>query len=385
MDAALFRKSPAGTLALTEQSQFAFVPNPLPPLGIRYESVMYRLSNASTLLGHLAGAGRVFPNPYLLARPLQRKEAVASSSIEGTHTTLSDLFLFEARDDDSDSPPDTREVRNYVRALENAIESLDSIPISTRMILKIHEDLLHGLRRDRGGEVAPGHYKRHQNYIGGSSLAAARFIPSPPAEVSRLMGDLENFINSVDNLGLPPLIHAALMHYQFEAIHPFADGNGRVGRVLIPLMLKQMNAMQVPLLYLSPYIEERKDEYIETLFNVSARGAWLEWIDFFLHAVEVTCERTISKIYSLHNLNQSYLETIQKARNSALLRGLVNSCFSTPFTTIPLAQITLGVTYRAAKNNIDKLVEAGILTELADGKRPRLFYAQKVYNIVNQV
>lgn len=384
VDPVRFKDSPAGHLALTERSQMAFVPNLLPPQGVEYEAILYQLSIASTLVGQLSGAGRVFSNPYLLARPLQRKEAVASSSIEGTHTTLSDLFLFEAREDEKNSPPDTREVRNYVVALENAIRLLDSMPISTRMILTIHENLLQDLRRERGGDQAPGEYKRFQNYIGGSSLESARFIPAPPNQVGRLMGDLENFINLPEKAEIPPLILAAIAHYQFEAIHPFGDGNGRVGRVLIPLILKQRKMLDTPLLYISPYLEEVKDEYIEALYNVSLNGDWIGWLRFFLTTIEVTCVRTIEKLSNLHSLNLDYLDRIQEARNSALLRGLVNACFNAPFLTIPDAQHELGVTYRAAKNNIEKLVSYGILSELQDGRRPRLFIANGVYDIINK-
>lgn len=378
MDSNLFRDSPSGSLALTERSQMAFMPNPLPPTGVAFEPVLYRLSNASTLVGQLAGAGRRFPNPYLLVRPLQRKEAVASSRMEGTHTTLSQLFLFEARPDVSEDLPDTKEVHNYVGALEHAIQSLDTTPISTRMFLEMHARLMQGVSANRGGETMAGRYKRDQNYIGGSSLETARFVPAPPREVDRLMGALESFVNLGEDARIPPLIMAALAHYQFEAIHPFADGNGRVGRLLIPLILKNRGMLPTPLLYVSPYLDEHKDEYIDRLFAVSTSGAWIEWIDFFLQAIEQTCHRTIKTIELLYDLDLAYLDRVQKARNSALLRGLVNHCFNMPYLTIPDAQEVLGVTYHAAKNNMEKLVEYGILIELADGKRPRLFIAHEI-------
>jgi Fic family protein len=369
-------------LSLTERSQMAFVPNPLPPKGVEYESILYRLSNASSLVGQLSGAGRRFSNPYLLVRPLQRKEAVASSAIEGTHTTLSQLLLFEAREDPGGQPLDTLEVRNYVVALEYAIGALESIPISTRLLLGMHERLMANVSRGRGGDIAAGQYKSHQNFIGGSTLESARFVPAPPREVQRLMGELENFLNLPVSSGVPPLIVAALTHYQFEAIHPFADGNGRVGRLLIPLVLKSRGMLSTPLLYVSPYLEEHKDEYIDRLFAVSTTGAWIEWIDFFLRAIEATCEQTIRSIEQLHDMNLAYLDRIQRARNSALLRGLVNHCFATPYVTIADAQSVLGVTYHAARNNLEKLVNYGILTEIQDGKRPRLFFAPEILEAI---
>jgi len=384
MNPELFRDSPSGVLALTERSQFAFVPDPLPPKEIDYSSVLYRLSNAATLVGQLAGTGRISANPYLLVRPLQRKEAVASSSMEGTHTTLSQLFLFEIRQEDTEQSQNTKEVHNYVTAMENAIAALDDIPISTHLFLRIHADLLNGLPSGRGGETAPGQYKRAQNYIGGLSLESARFVPAPPSEVGRLMGELENFINTAEYSHFPPLLIAALAHYQFETIHPFADGNGRVGRVLIPLILQSKEVLQTPLLYVSPYLEENKDEYIERLYAVSERGEWMEWIDFFLRAVEVTCRRTIKKLEKLHDINLDYLNRVQESRNSALLQGLISHCFETPFITIPLAQKVLGVTYHSAKNNIQKLLEYSVLEELNDGKRPRLFFAREIFNVVSE-
>ena len=378
-----FQNSPSGHLTPTENSQLAFVPNLLPPEGVNLEAIIYRLANASALLGQLSGVGKRFTNPDLLARPLQRKEAVASSSIEGTHTTLSDLFVMEARDDDKDSPPDTKEVHNYVMALEHAIRRLDELPISTRLIKEIHILLLDGLPRIRGGEIPPGEFKRSQNYIGGSSLETARFIPAPHFEVERLMGDLENFIHSSVDNKVPPLILAALAHYQFETIHPFGDGNGRVGRLLIPLILKEQRLLDAPLLYLSPYFEQNKDEYIDKLYCVSKTGDWLGWLDYFLGAVEETSSKTIATVQTLHDLNINYLDIVQKAKSSLLLRGLINSCFEFPMMTIPEAARILGVTYHSAQNNIEKLIEAGILAELNDGKRPKLFVADEIYQIIN--
>ena len=384
MDIEQMRNSQSGTLVLTEQSQMAFVPNPLPPTGVQYESLMARLSRADRLVGTLNGSGRAFQNPDLLMRPLARWEAVASSSIEGTHTTLNDLFIFEARDDAKNRPPDTKEVHNYVTALETAIAALNTVPISTRLIVEIHKNLLQGVPQNRGGQIVPGQYKRAQNFIGGRTLQIAKYIPAPPSEIERLMGDLENYIN-LENDSIPPLIAAALAHYQFEAIHPFADGNGRVGRVLIPLLLKSKGVLDAPLLYVSPYIEEHIDEYIERLFMVSANGEWLEWVAFFLKAVEITAERTIMKLDKLHDINLDYLDRIKKARNSALLKGLVDCLFFAPFITIPAAAKVLGVTYRAAQNNILKLVESGILAEVPDDVRPRLYFAKDILDVVRDV
>ena len=382
MDPEIFKNSPTGSLAITEHSQFAFVPDELPPRGIQNDAIINRLSDANIQLGELKGAGRNFPNPYLLIRPLQRREAVASSNIEGTHTTLSDLFLLEAGASEAKRPPDTREVMNYVSALEYGIKALVDLPISTRMITEMHRILLSGLPKTRGGSIVPGEYKRNQNFIGGTTLSTARFIPAPPQEMSRLMGNFENFINSDLALRMPALLLAAITHYQFETIHPFPDGNGRVGRLLVPIILKHRGALDEPLLYISPYIEERKDDYITGLYNVSKTGDWNGWIDFFLQIIEKTCRNTIRTIQKLHDLNIEYLGKVQKARRSALLGKLIDWCFEVPYITIRGVEKYLDISYLSARNHIKILEAAGILSEYPYSKKPKIFVAWEIYEIL---
>ena len=210
--------------------------DPLPP-ELDLTPVIPSLDEASRKLGELNGIGTTLVNPYLLIRPLQRREAVASSNLEGTYTSLSDLYLFEAGADDDQRPPDTREVANYVRALEHAISRLDELPVCLRMIREIHEIVLSHVRQHRGARIVAGEFRTDQNRIGGSSLATARFVPPPPQNVIGLLGDLEKYIQQDMSEAAPPLVRLALIHYQFETIHPFPDGNGRVGRVMIPLIL----------------------------------------------------------------------------------------------------------------------------------------------------
>lgn len=369
--------SPCGHLTPSQDGALAYVPDPLRVETIAADVPANLLASASLAVGELRGIGKNLGNPYLLINPLQRKEAVASSRIEGTHTTLSDLFQLEAGGNPTDRD-DTREVANYVAALQTSISAIETLPISTRMILEIHRTLMAGLRQHRGGLVEPGMYKRDQNYIGGTSLGSARFVPCPPNETHRLMSELENFIHSDQGLSTNPLILAAMVHYQFETIHPFPDGNGRVGRLLIPLILIEREVLVDPLLYISPYIEGHKDEYIARLFEVSRSGEWRGWIEFFLRAVESTCNYTIQTISKLQEIRSDYISRVQTPRASSLLPALVDKVCEFPVISVPETQRALGVTYRASKNLVDRLVAVNILTDLPNTNRPKLYYSPGV-------
>lgn len=377
-----FRASPSGRLVRTVQNAWAFVPNPLPPQ-LSLEPLIGLIDQAAMQLGQLAGIGRTLTNPYLLIRPFQRKEAVASSNIEGTITSLSDLLMFEAGADEKGRPPDTREVYNYVRALEHAIRQLPKLPVSLRLIREVHDILLRNVRKHRGATVHPGDFRTEQNWIDGGTLSAARFIPPPPSEVMPALDALEKYIQQPRDPNMPPLVKLALIHYQFEAIHPFPDGNGRVGRLLLPLILVETGHLPQPLLYLSPYFERHKDAYIDSLYEVSHRGAWADWIAFFLRGVIDQCADTIRRAKLLQDLQAKYRERLQKARASALLPRLIDMVFEQPFLTIPGAAEKLEVTYRAAQQNIEKLIKAGILTDVGADMRPRFFMAREIYSIVH--
>jgi Fic family protein len=377
-----FRESPCGRIVRTIDGAFAFVPEPLPP-SIQIEPLVGLLTEAAMHLGELNGIGRTLPNPYLLISPFQRREAVASSNIEGTVTSLSDLFLFEAGADERARPPDTREVHNYVRALEKAITRLDELPVCLRLIREIHSILLTGVRRHRGANIPPGDFRPDQNWIDGRTVHSARFVPPPPNELASALDALEEFIYEPVPSSIPILVHLALIHYQFEAIHPFPDGNGRVGRLLIPLILYEKGVMPHPLLYLSTFFEKHRDEYIDLLSEVSKTGAWREWIAFFLTGIRDQCEDTIVRARKLQDLQANYRERLQQARASALLTRLVDIIFETPYVTIPRAQEKLGVTYRSAKQNVEKLLEANILSEFPIQRRPKIFLAAEVLSIIH--
>jgi Fic family protein len=385
MDPELFKKSTSGRLVPTVGGGQAFVPNPLPP-ELELGSLLDLVAEASEGLGELRGLGRQLTNPYLLARPLQHREAVSSSNIEGTYTSLTDLALLEAGADGAARPTDTREVLNYVQALDTGIERLSELPVCSRLICEMHGELLKDLppHRRTGGE--PGHFKLEQNWIGGSQrdITKARFVPPPPRESMQAMSDLEKFINDDTRKKIQPLIFLALVHYQFEAIHPFPDGNGRVGRILIPLILHAKGILPQPLLYMSQYFEDRKDEYVDLMYNVSKTGSWLPWIIFFLEGVISSTQLATETISALLDLSESYRRRLQEVRSSASILTLVDSLFERPAISIPMAQKKLGVTYKSAKRNIEKLVAENILIELPEKYRSKYFLAQGIIDTLNK-
>lgn len=380
MDGSQFSVGVAGDLVPTIKG-VAFVPHPLPPKRpLDLAPLLPQVARATKALGELSGLGRTLQNPYLLIRPFMRREAVASSKIEGTVTSLSQLFLFEVENKTS-APDDAREVYNYVRALEHALGRLADLPISSRLIKEAHQKLLHRVGKNRGSTIVPGEYRRDQNWIGARSIENARYVPPPPLEAANAMSDLEKYINSNDD-ELPIIIKIALVHYQFESIHPFPDGNGRVGRLLIPLMLCEKEELSQPLLYLSTYFEKHYEQYIDCMLAVSKNGSWESWIGFFLNGVEETCLDAISLSQKLLDLQMEYRIKIQQARSSALLGRLVDLIFEHPAITVPYAAAQLEITYNAAKNNIDRLLELEILRPSAEDFRPRFYWAHEVMNIM---
>jgi Fic family protein len=381
VDISRFTDGRTGRLVPTTHGAVAFVPDPLPPRHLALEPLVQVLSRATRALGELSGIGRTLPNPYLLIRPFIRKEAAASSKIEGTVTTLSQLFLFEADEQTDQAPSDAREVFNYVRALEAALKRLEELPISQRLIRDAHRILLTGVSAERGAHVEPGEFRRDQNWIGARSIASARFVPPPPQEVAGAISDLEKYINA-ETADVPTLVKMAMVHYQFEAIHPFPDGNGRVGRMLMPLMLYEARQLSQPLLYLSTYFERNYDAYIDKMFAVSAKGEWTAWIEFFLTGIEETCLDAIGKARALQDVLNQYREKIQTARSSALLGKVIEMVFENPAITIPNVADRLGISYNAAKNNIARLVELRIL-HASDHGRPRIWVARDIVDLIN--
>lgn len=268
-------------------------------------------SEAERAIGELRGIGHRLPNPHLLINPFLRREAVLSSRIEGTRTNVRQLLVYEAAPEDSTDRADAQEVLNYVEALEYGIKRLDTLPVSLRLLREVHERLL---RDVRGQEERPGEFRTIPNHIGREtdSIYTARFVPPPPSELVAALDAFERFTASP--YPLPFLVKLALVHYQFETIHPFRDGNGRVGRLLIILLLRQEGILPTPLLYLSAYFERYRDTYIDHLYAVSREGAWREWIRFFLRGIAEQAQDAIIRSQGLLDLQQTYRQRLQGAR-----------------------------------------------------------------------
>lgn len=358
MDESNFTSNAPGRLVPTDGGAAAFVPNDLPP-PIRYEpSLIKELSAADRAIGELAGIGRALgghANPYLLITPFLHREAVLSSRIEGTQAGLEDVFLFPVAERPA-GPDDAREVVNYVRAHDHALRS--PLPICVRLLREMHEILMTDVR---GGDKAPGQFRTRQNWIGAADcrIDAAKFVPPPPSEVEPALARLEAFVHAPGDAAA--LIRLALVHYQFEVIHPFNDGNGRVGRMLISLMMCRENLLPLPLLCLSGYFEANRDEYASRLFRVSTTGDWDGWIRFFLRGVAAQATDAIARSTRMFELRAEWARLTQTARSSALLVKLVDHLFVSPVVTSAHVMSALQVTRPTALKSIERLVSLGIL------------------------
>jgi Fic family protein len=388
MRAEEFTSDSIGQLAPTianGQHCLAFVPHPLPHR-VQYGSrIAYALSEASGALGELAGLARQLPNPALLISPFMRREAVLSSRIEGTQTELADLYAYEAGQlilpgvDGGAPEEDRQEVANYVRALQYGLEALDRRPLSLRLIREVHSHLLDGAR---GRDKAPGELRRVQNWIGGGrNVQDAVFVPPPPPQMKAGMEQLEVYLNSEDPEN-PPLVRLAMVHYQFEALHPFLDGNGRVGRLLLVLMLVQWNLLPAPLLYLSGYLERHRSTYYELLLKVSQEGRLEDWIEFFLNGVAEQSKDARARARRLQDLQAEWRKLLTMQRTSSLALRLMDSLFESPVLTIVSAAECLGASYMGARKVIEKLLEAGIVREIGKENR-RVFLAEGVLSAIN--
>jgi len=337
-----------------------------------------RLSDADRAIGELSGVARTMPNPLLLAQTLARREAVLSSRIEGTQSSLSELVLFEVERPVGSGHDDVREVLNYVRAVEHVLAPNRRLPLSLPL-LEAHAILMDGVR---GGHATPGEFRRTQNWIGspGAVIDTASYVPPPPERLWECLGPLEMYLHA--DLALPPLIDIALIHYQFEAIHPFLDGNGRLGRLLIVLLLVEWGVLPGAVLDLSAYIEPRRDRYYGALMAVSTHGDWLGWIDFMLEVFEHQAGDAAARARALQELRDDFRRRVATTRASGLLPVLVDELFRVPALTITRARDLLGVTHRAATQNVEKLVAAGLLSEVPNSGRRRLFLAHEVITAV---
>ena len=353
----------------------AFIPEPLPPnppVELSPELVGL-LADANLALGRLDGASDLLPNPDLFVYMYIRREAVLSSQIEGTQTSLVDLLEVETARERARVPEDSEEVANYVRAMNFGLDRLNELPVSLRLIREIHEVLLKGVVR--GSERNPGEFRTSQNWIGapGSTLAAASFVPPPPDEMWRALGDLESFLHSDD--ALPILLRVAMAHAQFETIHPFLDGNGRVGRLLITFLLCEAGILKRPLLYLSYYLLQRRTEYYDRLQAVRDRGDWEGWLRFFLEGVRFVAgeaSQTARRLIALREEHRDLVTWSLGRRADSGLR-LLESLYPSPMVSVHGAVERVGLSYRKANSLVAAFVELDLLTEITGRKRDRLF------------
>ena len=364
----------AGRYVVQPQGYRAFMPAPLPPKPpVQLEGQLQALlSQADQALGRLDGSIQTLPDPDLFVFMYVRKEAVLSSQIEGTQSSLQDVLAAEARLRTPDRARDTDEVINYVTAMNYGLERLKTLPISSRLIREIHEQLLHGVR---GSQMRPGELRTSQNWIGpaGCTLLEATFVPPPHREVPNVLGDLETFIHSPGEL--PDLVQIGLVHAQFETIHPFLDGNGRVGRLLITFLLCQRGLLLQPVLYLSHFFKQHRSDYYERLQAVHDTGDWEGWLEFFLRGVaEVSAEatETVRRILSLRERHRT-LVTERLGRVAGDGHRVLERLYRQPFVTVGGVRGITGTSYPPANRLVARLVEVGILEEITGDRRNRVY------------
>lgn len=372
-------QSPAGQIVKSLKGYNAFVPHSLPPKLEWDNAVVNSLSRADFLLGKLAREGSKLPNPHLLMRPFITREAVLSSKIEGTQATLGEILAAHAGAHVKQNPDDLQEVQNYIKALDYGLGRLAELPLSLRLIKEIHEHLMQGVR---GSHATPGEFRRSQNWIGspGCTLNTAKFVPPPPDNLIDCLGALENFLH---DRSLPPLIHIALCHYQFEAIHPFLDGNGRVGRLLIMLLLVEQRMLPSPLLYLSAFFEATRDEYYKQLYNVSSKGTWHEWLIYFLNGVAVQSEDVLSRADRINELLNQWKIDIASSGSQVPVDLVQHLAVNPYFTTSKIAE-DLGIAYSTAQRGVQKLEASGIIKKINDNKRDKVYCATAILNILEE-
>ena len=370
------KRSPAGNYTATStagEEVRAFVPRPLPPdppieLGATLQLL---LEKALLALGRLDSLSTLLPDPTLFLYAYVRKEAVLSSQIEGTQSSLSDLLLFELDETPGAPLHDVIEVSNYVAALDHGLKRLhEGFPLSNRLLREIHKVLLsHG----RGSKKDPGHFRRSQNWIGGSRPGDALFVPPPPEAVTDCMSDFERFLHD-ERAPLPVLIKAGLAHVHFETIHPFLDGNGRVGRLLITLLLCHAGILHRPTLYLSLFLKQNRDEYYRLLQQVREDGDWEVWLEFFLEGVLQTAAgavTTAQRLVALFEEDRRVVQERGRAAGSAL--RIHHAMRERPITTLRAATGRTGLSFPAVSSGIKLLVDLGIAKEVTGKKRNRVF------------
>ena len=378
-----FRSPEAGQVILTQNGYHAFIPAPLPPNLVWSLPLISALSEAERDLSRLAALAGAFPFPRLLIQPFMRREAVLSSRIEGTRATLAELYTYESTQlSFLELGDDVSEVHNYVTALDYGLERLKTLPISLRLIREIHEKLMHSVR---GGNLTPGEFRRTQNWIGpaGSTIMTATYVPPPVDEMNQALGHLEKFIHT--STEIPVLARAAMIHYQFEALHPFLDGNGRVGRLLIALFFTEWNILSQPLLNLSVYFERYRQEYYDNLLAVSQRGGWEVWLRFFLRGVSSQAQDSLVRMQRLEAIRTKYEPLVKSDRNSERMGAVLDFLFARPILSAKQLAESVGMPFKTARQYIEKLAKAGILREVTGNARNQIYRADEIFGAMDNV
>lgn len=358
----------------------AFVPAPLPPApAIQVDQEFQRLlSDADRALGRLDGVASILPNPDLFVAMYVRQEAVLSSQIEGTQSTLDDVLRFEADEEGKERPADLEEVVNYIAAMNHGLIRLrqDEFPLSLRLIREIHGVLLQGVR---GSNRTPGEFRTSQNWIGGSTPSDALFVPPPVHEMHEALGNLEQFMH--DEKSYPVLVHCGLVHAQFETIHPFLDGNGRMGRLLIAFLLCQRGVLIRPLLYLSLYLKRHRSEYYDRLQAVRTDGAWEPWLKFFLRGIAEVSEQATDTARKILQLRESHRAMFA---NNANALQVLDRLFEHPYVNVNMVKQWLSVSFATANNLVGEFEKRGLLTEFTGFARNRRFAYKPYVDLFHQ-
>ena len=380
-----FESSPSGSViqgGRGSAAYWAFIPHPLPPALTADWDLSRQLSTADRSLSELAGLGRSLPNPNLFVAPFLRREAVLSSRIEGTRSSIDDLYFYEAGqmplpglENLAPSEADLREVLNYVTALKYGLTRLDTLPVSLRLISEVHKLLMQGVR---GAHATPGVFRTRQNWIGGQWINDAVYVPPPVDAMHTALGAFEKYLHQSDDI-YPPLVRLAFIHYQFEAIHPFVDGNGRIGRLLLSLLLVSWNLLPLPLLYLSAYFERNRQAYYDLLLAVSQKGDWRDWVSYFLKGVQEQAQDTVWRIKKLQDLQMEWRNRLGASRASANDFRLLDYLSETPIVTISQVQKLLQVnSYNTAKRSVERLIDMNVLFLLEGAEYDRHFVARDI-------
>jgi len=372
----------AGRYLLQTTGYKAFLPEPLPPTpDIDYDGELRTaLSNADRDVARLDAIATVLPNPDLFVAMYVKHEAVLSSQIEGTQSTLEDVLAFEVDSAHNDAPKDVKEVVNYVRAMNHGLTRLgEGFPLSLRLLREIHDELMHGAR---GGEKSPGEFRRTQNWLGGkgSTLATAAFVPPPPHALMETLGALEKFLHEGKS-SVPLLIRCGLAHAQFETIHPFLDGNGRVGRLLITLMLCEVQALSRPLLYLSVFLKAHRAEYYDRLTAIRSQGHWEPWLKFFLRGMSQTARAATRTAHDIVALRESHRGDV--GTNAKALK-LLDHLYRQPLVSAKQVTAAVGCSTPTALKLLDDFAARGWLKEITGQKRRRLYRYQPYMDLFHR-